>query len=210
MAGQRLLHPISWEIATLPTVFTTPRLAIRIDKTRSIPDSWHRAGFIYPVISIDNQDYEGSSIPINFGGTIIDIPFREYRIKFSPVEWLDKSLNLYLKIFELDTSMGINAASNTPPPIGNEVITTIATTTTATILRPLNSIFANGYIVNNSNRALYVSFTDTPTITAASPNSLVPSKGNIEIPENYTGLIQGIWANADVNGKAEIHQVNYI
>jgi hypothetical protein len=210
MTGQRLLHPISWEIATLPTVFTTPRLAIRIDKTRSTPDSWHRAGFIYPVISIDNQDYEGSSIPINFGGTIIDIPFREYRIKFSPVEWLDKSQNLYLRIFELDTNMGINAASNTPPPIGNEVITAIPTTTTPTILRPLNPVFASGYIVNNSSRTLYVSFTDAPAITAASPNSAVPSKGNIEIPENYTGLIQGIWANADANGKAEIHQVNYI
>jgi hypothetical protein len=209
MAGQRLLHPISWEIATLPTVFTTPRLAIRIDKTRSIPDSWHRAGFIYPIISIDNQDYEGSSIPINFGGTIVDIPFREYRIKFSPVEWLDKSLNLYLKIFELDITMSINAASNTPPPIGSEFVTTYATTTTASLIRPLNPSFAEGYIVNNSNKGLYVAFNDSPLITATSPYSLVPSKGNIDIPENYTGAIQGIWAGADATGKAEIHQINY-
>lgn len=207
--GSRLLHPISWEIVTLPTVFTASRLAVRIERTALIPDTWYKAGYISPVIEIDGQDYDGQAIPVSFGGNIIDIPFRSYRIKFSPVEWLDKRLNAYLKIFELDKTMGINSASNSPLPLSPEIITTVATTTTAVFIRAINPTFAEGFIVNNSNKSMYVSFTDTPLITAASPNSIVPSKGNIDIPENYTGVIQAIWSGSDATGKAEIHQFNY-
>lgn len=205
MAWQ-VLHPIdSGEILFKPFL-TATRLAVRVDKNLTIPPTWNRVGFLIPTILINGYYYDGKPQAIGFGGQIIDIPFSRYQIRFSPVDWMKRSLNLYLRISE---NMGINFPTNSSL-IGEEQTSVIATSISAIPIRTANPTFSEGFIVNNSTKGLYVRFAATPLVTATAPNILVPAKGNIDIPENFTGVIQGIWTGNDASGKAEIHEFNYL
>jgi hypothetical protein len=209
MAGKILTYPINGEIRVFPDFFTTTKIGIEIPRNNTVLDTWYLAGYLYPVAEIGGKFWDGIAIPIEFGGTIVDIRFRNYRLKFRPVDWLERAENLLIIITEVDISMGINAASSGVIPVDKELITTVATSSAVTQLRAENSTFCEGYIVNNSNKILYVLFADAPAITASAPFSAVPAKSNIDIPDNYTGVIQGIWSGNDNTGKAEIHQLNY-
>lgn len=205
-----VVYNVYSDATIFPAIFTKKWLAVTVERNNTILDAWNFCGYLYPVIKVEDTLLQGIAIPIEFGGTIINIPYKRYQLKFRAARWIDNSNQLQIQFKEVDPAMGINFANNQQQLISSEVITTVATNASAVILRASNSAFAEGFIVNNSNKILYVIFADVPAITAAAPISSVPAKGNIDIPSNYTGVIQGIWNGNDNSGKAEIHQFNYL
>jgi hypothetical protein len=167
--------------------------------------TWYKAGYLFPLISIGGGDISAEPILIRFGSQVIQVPYSAYKLKFVPVDYLTE---LYtLKLFKLP--MAINFAPTTPENLGSEVITTVAASITSVVLDPANPTRRQGFVVNKSNRNLWVNFSVTAP-TAAAPNNLITPGSNIDIPENYTGAINGIWSGPAPTLNAEVHQFNAV
>jgi hypothetical protein len=171
----------------------------------SLSPTWEKAGYLYPLINVGGGDIPASGIFIRFGAQVISIPYSAYKLQFVPVPYIGSRYTL--KLFKLP--MGINFASPTPEQLGSEVTTTVAASITSVVLDPANPTRRNGFIVNKSNRNLWVTFSATAA-TAAAPTNLITPGSNIDIPENYTGVINGIWSGPTPTLNAEIHQFNAV
>ena len=169
------------------------------------PKTWFKAGYLVPLISVGDGDIPAEAILIKFGAQVIQIPYSAYKLRFIPVPYL--SSNYTLKLFKLP--MGINNAPAQPEVISGEVVTTIAASITNVVLDPINLARRDGFITNKSTRNLWVTFSATAA-TAAAPTNLVTPGSNIDIPENYTGIINGIWSGPTPTLNAEIHQFNAV
>lgn len=169
------------------------------------PPTWNKAGYLVPLISVGGGDIPAQDILIRFGAQIINVPYSRYKLRFVPVPYLPA--NYTLKLYKLP--MGINFAPTPPEQLGDEVVTTVVANVVNVILDPVNPTRREGFIVNKSNRSLWVRFAATAA-TAAAPTSLVPPNSNINIPDGYTGQINGIWSGPAPTLNAEIHQFNAI
>jgi hypothetical protein len=167
--------------------------------------TWHKAGYLYPLISVGGGEIPAQGIFIGFGQQVIQIPYTVYKLRFVPVPYITSSYTL--KLFKLP--MGINNAPATPETLSGEVVTTIVANVVNVVLDPLNLARRQGFITNKSNRNLWVSFSATAA-TAAAPTNLVSPGSNIDIPENYTGQINGIWSGPAPTLNAEVHQFNAV
>jgi hypothetical protein len=106
--------------------------------------------------------------------------------------------------------MGIQQAPTTPPTGQNSTISSInASITVVTIITNLNRL--GGLIENKANKNLYCKFGDpavAPVLTAGGDFLLVPSGGNIDIPEDFTGPIGLIWTSGfAAGGKAVVTEI---
>jgi hypothetical protein len=169
------------------------------------PSTWYKAGYLYPLINVGGGDIPAQGILIGFGQQVIQIPYTAYKLRFVPVPYLTSPYQL--KLFKLP--MSINYAPAAPEQLGDEVVTTVNASLTNVVLDPANPTRREGFIVNKSNRNLWVRFGATAA-TAAAPTSLVPPNSNISIPDNYTGAINGIWSGLAPTLNAEIHQFNAV
>jgi len=169
------------------------------------PPTWNKAGYLVPLISVSGGDIPAADILIRFGPQIINIPYSAYKLRFVPVPYLPA--NYSLKLHKLP--MGINFAPASPESLGDEVTTVIVANVANVVLDPVNLARREGFIVNKSNRNLWVRFAATAAVAAA-PTSLVPPNSNINIPDGYTGQINGIWSGPNPTNNAEIHQFNAI
>jgi hypothetical protein len=167
--------------------------------------TWYKAGYLYPLISVDGTDIPSKPIFIMFGEQVIDVPYRAYKLRFVPVPYI--TYPYQLKIFKLP--MSINFAPPLPEQIGPEVTTTVNASITNVPLDPANPTRRSGFIVNKSNRNLWVVFSPAAA-TAAAPTNLITPGSNIDIPENYTGVINGIWSGPTPTLNCEIHQFNAV
>lgn len=179
-------------------------LAIEITAPNE-PSTWNRAGYLYPLIPVGGGDIPAASTLLIFGAQIIEVPYQNYKLLFKPVPYLKSTYTL--KLFKLP--MGINNAPIQPEILGGEVITTIPASVIAVVLDPINLARRDGFITNKSNRNLWVNFSSA-VVTASAPNNLVTPGSNIEIPESYTGVINGIWSGPNPTLNAEIHQFNAV
>lgn len=198
------------ERTLLPCSFTSRILAIDISATNQKPN-WYRAGFLRAILDLDGQLFVGANIEMAFGQQVIELPFGNYQIDFAPRVWLSQTT---IKIRQLTTAqsqniMSINFAPLPPDILGDEQITTVVASVTNVVLDPPNSDRREGFIVNKSNRNLWVRFGAAPAIAAA-PTSMVPPNGNIAIPDNYTGIINGIWSGLNPTLNCEVHQFSAI
>lgn len=194
----------------LPFTFNSRLLAIDITATNQQP-TWYRSGFLRAILDIDGQPFVGANIETSFGQQVVELPFNSYQIDFAPRVWLDSTT---IKIKQLSTTqssifMGINIAPQAPEQLGGEVTTTVNASVTNVPLDPVNLQRREGFIVNKSNRNLWVVFS-AAAATAAAPTSLVPPGSNINIPDGYTGIINGIWSGPTPTLNAEIHQFNAV
>ena len=164
-------------------------LAIEISMVNQSP-TWHKAGYLYPLINVGGGDIPGSGIYINFGAQIVSIPYLAYKLRFVPVPYLTS--NYTLKIFKLP--MSISYPSSVPTTASSGSATTIAAATVSTTITAVNaSRTLGGLIVNKSNRRLWIRF-DALTATTAFPSIDIPANGgSIDIPDGYIGQITGIW-----------------
>jgi hypothetical protein len=71
------------------------------------------------------------------------------------------------------------------------------------VLVPANPNRLGGYIENKANKSMWVKFGDpnTPPLLAATrPLTEVPGGANVDIPDDFTGVIGLIWSNGFANG----------
>jgi hypothetical protein len=167
--------------------------------------TWYKAGYLYPLINVGGGDIPAAGILIGFGQQVIQIPYTAYKLRFIPVPYITRSYNL--KLFKLP--MGINNAPAPAEVLGGETITTVAASITNVVIDPANPTRRDGFITNKSNRNLWVLFSTTAA-TAAAPTNLVTPGSNIDIPEGYTGVINGIWSGPAPTLNAEVHQFNAV
>jgi hypothetical protein len=194
----------------LPCPFNARILAVEItaDNQRL---TWYRSGFFRALINIDGTQFVGVDIETKFGQQIIEVPFVDYQIEFTPRVWLNSTT---IKIKQLSTAqsitiMGINNAPATPEVLGTEVVTIINASITSITIDPANAARRQGFVTNKSNRNFWVNFSATAA-TAAAPTNLVTPGSNIEIPENYTGPITGIWSGPTPTLNCEVHQFSVV
>lgn len=169
------------------------------------PPTWNKAGYLVPLISIGGGDIPAQDILIRFNAQIINVPYAAYKLRFVPVPYMPP--NYTLKLFKLP--MGINFAPTPPEQLGDEAVTTVVANVVNVVLDPANPTRREGFIINRSNRTLWVRFGATAA-TAAAPTSLVPPNSNINIPDGYTGIINGIWSGPAPTNNAEVHQFNAV
>jgi hypothetical protein len=195
----------------LPFNFTSRLLAVNITAANFRP-TWYRSGFLRSFINFDGRQFVGNNFETRFGDQLFEIPFQAYQLEFSPQFWMTDT-NIKIKQLSITETegiiMGINFAPNPTELLSDEVVTTIAASITNIVLDPANPARREGFIVNKSNRNLWVKF-GTAAATAAAPTSLVPPNSNINIPDSYTGVINGIWSGPTPTLNAEIHQFNAV
>jgi hypothetical protein len=79
------------------------------------------------------------------------------------------------------------------------------TTSPTTILAANPNRASGGFIINNANRILWVTLNGLPA-TAAAPSIPIPASGGaLDLPGNYQGAVNGIWATGG-SGTATIHE----
>lgn len=195
----------------LPFTFTSRLLAVDITAANLRP-TWYRSGFLRSFISFDGQEFVGNNFQTRFGNQLFEIPFQSYQLEFTPQYWMSDAR---IKIKQLSITetqgiiMGINISPAPAEVLGGEIVTTVNASITNVVLDPANPARRDGFIVNRSNRNLWVVFSATAA-TAVAPTSLVPPNSNINIPEGYTGAINGIWTGPTPTLNAEIHQFNAV
>jgi hypothetical protein len=95
-------------------------------------------------------------------------------------------------------------------PVGADSAVTVNASVTNVVLAAANLNRApEGFIVNNSGKNLWVTFTGTAATAAAPATKVLPNGGNIDIPGNYTGAINGIW-EAAATGSCVVHEFSYV
>jgi hypothetical protein len=94
--------------------------------------------------------------------------------------------------------------------VGNDSAATVVAAVANTVLAAVNANRApEGFIVNNSNKNLWVTFNGVAATAAAPATKVLPNGGNIDIPGNYTGVINGIW-EAAATGSCVVHEFTYV
>jgi hypothetical protein len=195
----------------LPCSFTSQLLAIDIAAGNQ-KDTWYKAGFLQSFIEIEGTKFVGNRIKLIFGAQLIEVPYRAYQLEYDPADWLQ---NISIKIKELSITQLqtiIMSGSYDPGnrPVGADSSVTINAAITNTVLAVANANRTpEGYIVNNSNKALWVTFTGVAATAAAPATKVLPNGGNYDIPGGYTGAINGIWENG-ATGSCVVHEFSYI
>lgn len=196
-----------------PGTYDTSKVLIWVSSP--IAPVWRRAGYLRIEVLFEGEYITASYRAIEFGKSMVDIPIKPYRLSFDPVRDLITIYpNTLISIYPLTQSesiniMGINFAPIPPETLGDEVVTTVVASITNVPLDPANPTRREGFIVNKSNRNLWVRFSATAA-TAAAPTSLVPPNSNINIPDGYTGVINGIWSGPTPTLNCEVHQFNAV
>jgi hypothetical protein len=173
--------------------------------------NWYKAGYLKILLPVEGQWLPISTKPILLTWRqIVEIPYQEYRLLFTPENWLE-SPNFIVKSYPIKYNpMAISNPVQTPPVVGGDVVTPIVASTTSVVLLAANLNRApEGLIVNNSNKNLWVVFSVIPG-SAAPPAIKIPANGGaIDIPGSYTGAITGIW-EAGATGTAVSHEFSYL
>jgi hypothetical protein len=194
--------PIGDEMAFDP-IFTTNAVLVSI--TGSYPGHWVKAGYLKAAIIVDNVPFVLTSKLVRLGDNIILIGARNYQLFFEPVYYLSSQFNPIIKIAEQEIDMGVNFPSSRQT--GDMITVSKIATAASQELLPENLDRAQGgTIYNKTNRVLYVRW---GTTAATSSDILVPAGGNIDIPDEYTGAIQGISSNTG-NGTIVIQTLSYV
>jgi hypothetical protein len=195
----------------LPCSFTAQLLAIDIAAGNQ-KDTWYKAGFLQSFVEIEGIKFVGNRSKLIFGSQLIEVPYRTYQLQYDPADWLQ---NISIKIKELSITQLktiIMSGSYDPGnrPVGADSSVTVAAAITNTVLAVANANRSpEGFIVNNSNKNLWVTFTGVAATAAAPATKVLPNGGNYDIPGGYTGAINGIW-EAGATGSCVIHEFSYI
>jgi hypothetical protein len=197
-----------------PQTWESSRLLVRI--VSPIPPLWRKAGYLKIEALIDGEYFTLDYKPIEFGNSLIEISVPAYRLSFEPVNQLtalypNSSISIY-QLLPTEVRSITMSGSYDPGnrPVGPDSATTVPASTSNVIISLANpNRTPEGYIVNNSNKAMWVAFTGNPATTAPPNTKVLPNGGNYDIPGGYTGAIHGIW-EANATGSCVLHEFSYI
>jgi hypothetical protein len=178
---------------------------------------WRKAGYLRIEVLIEGEYFTVDYLPIDFGNNLVSVNVPAYRLSFEPVNNLpaiypNTTISIYQltppEVRSLQMSGSYDAGHR---PIGADSETIVpATPGNIQGLPPNLNRAPDGYVVNNSNKAMWVRWKDgTPATTAKPSTKILPNGGNWDIPGGYTGAIQCIWENG-ATGDAVIHEFSYV
>jgi hypothetical protein len=173
----------------------------------SITPNWGKIGYYQIEASIDGEFFKLEPKRLEFGKSLIRVPYRTYKLSIIPVPNLIAIYPLIsVQIAQIDTNtMSINY-QNTERQTGAIVDTTVAGAVASFQVLAADPLRHSGTIYNQTNRALYIRWGTTAATTA---NLLVPAGANLVIPEDYTGAVQGI-STAGVTGNVLSQTVSFV
>ena len=179
--------PITGRI-DFPDIFESSGLGIWI--TGNVTPVWNKLGFFQLQVQIDDEFFQLKPERLEFGKSLIIVPFPAYKLSFIPIPNL---LQLYptlsIQLAQIDRNiMGINYGQ-VDNVTGAIVSTTVAALITSVQALPVDLLRHEGTIYNQTNRIIYVSW---GTAAATTASLAVPVGSNIDIPEDYTGAVQVI------------------
>ena len=157
--------------------------------------NWYKAGYLKILLPFEQQWLPISTKPILLTWRqIVEIPYQEYRLLFTPENWLE-SPNFIVKPYPIKYNpMSIGYPSPVPSTSSAGATTTIPAASVSTTIAASNANRTlGGLIVNKANKRLWIRF-DAIAATTAFPCIDIPANGgSIDIPDGYIGQITGIW-----------------
>jgi hypothetical protein len=197
-----------------PQLWESSRILIQVNC--SITPVWRKAGYLKVEALIDGEYFTVDYKTVEFGNSLIDISVPTYRLSFEPVSQLTTLYpNTTISIYQLSPTEVRNTIMSGSYDPGNRAVgadsaATVNAAVANTVLAAANTLRSpEGYIVNNSNKNLWVTFTGTAATAAAPATKVLPNGGNYDIPGGYTGVINGIW-EAGATGSCVVHEFSYI
>jgi transposase len=156
---------------------------------------------------IDGEFFNAQFRSIEFGNSLISIPYSAYRLSFEPVEsLLIIHPNISIQIKEFNLNMFVSQGEFKLPEVGNPIYSKSAiplvTAAVQTFTLATPRVRRSALITNKTSRTLYLkegSAASAPTLTAADPFTSVPAGGSYGV-EEYNGEIVGLLASG--NAKA--------
>jgi hypothetical protein len=185
--------------------YSDAALSIQVDPP-NLRVNWYKAGYLKILLPIFNKWVPISNKAILLTWEqVIEIPYKNYRLSFSPEVWLE-SPNVIINSYLIEYNpMGINYGQ-VEKQTGAVVDTSIAGSATTFQVLPVDLLRHEGTIYNRTNRILYIKW---GTAAATAADLAVPAGSNIDIPEDYTGAVQGICA-AGVSGAVLSQTISFI
>lgn len=189
-----------------PDLWSTPAIGLWIEGA-TLP-IWRKVGYLRIEPFIDGEYFSHQVKAIDYGKSLIQIPYRHYRLSFEPLENLIEIYSaLSIKITPIGReSMGINY-QNVDKVTGSIIDTLFAPTAASTQAIAADPLRHEGSIYNRTNRTVYVSWGTAPATTSSLP---VPAGANLDMPEDYTGAIQIIAAAGNLTGNVLIQTISYV
>jgi hypothetical protein len=197
-----------------PGLWESSRILIRVASL--LTPVWRKAGYLKIESLIDGEYFTVDYKAIEFGNSLIEISLPAYRLSFEPVSNLTAIYpNTSISIYQLSPSevRNLHMSGSYDPgnrPVGADSSATVAAAVTNTVIAAANALRSpEGYIVNNSNKNLWVTFTGVAATAAPPATKVLPNGGNYDIPGGYTGAINGIW-EAAATGSCVVHEFSFI
>jgi hypothetical protein len=199
----------------LPCAFTSQLLAIEVTVDNYRP-SWNNSGYLQSLVDVEGEYFKGEQVELRFGKQIIQLPYFNYRLEFTPKGWL---VNPVIKIKGLSTTQAINIMPNyapMPTAIGNQpVLDSLPTSfvapiyTAAALPATYQCLPANParqtFAVGNTGTAPI--FLDLDAPTAAAKRFITIVAGGVYVCDfDYVGAVF-IWSSNGVTQTAEVRDL---
>jgi hypothetical protein len=189
-----------------PNLYDAPAIGVWIQGA-ALP-VWRRVGYLRIEVFMDGDFFNHQIKAIDFGKSIIQIPYRNYRLSFEPLESLIALYpNLSIQITPIGTNLMSISYPNTARETGDPVDTLFTPLITSAQALAPDPNRHDGTVYNRTNRTIYVRW---GTTAATLTNLPVTAGANVKIPLDYTGAIQIIRATGNLTGEVLIQVISYL
>jgi hypothetical protein len=199
-----------------PQIWTTGGVLISISNITT--PEWRKLGYLKVEALIDGEFFTAQYKSIEFGKSLVTIPFSAYRLSFQPVsQLLVLHPNISIKIAEFNLNMYVSPAENLVPQTGEPIYTTvIPALPTAPV--PVFSIAParsrrSALIINKTNKIMYIkegAAESLPTLVAAEPFTSIAAGASYTV-EDWSGEIVGLMLTSYANGgKVIVKELPYL
>jgi hypothetical protein len=199
-----------------PRIWTLGGVLISI--SNSAAPTWRKLGYLKIEASIAGEFFTAQYKPIEFGNSLLPIPYSNYRLSFEPVERLiELHPNLTIKIAEFNLNMYVSPAPSSRPEVGEPIYTTVtpnqanATVPVFTIVAPRSR--RSALVTNKTNKPVYIkegAAASAPTLVPADPFVSIAAGSSYTV-EDWSGEIVGLMsANYQAGGKIIVKELPYV
>jgi hypothetical protein len=198
-------------------VFTSTGILIKI--TNLVIPEWRKIGYLKIEALIDGEFFNAQFRSIEFGNSLISIPYSAYRLSFEPVEsLLVIHPNISIQIKEFNLNMFVSAGKFEPPKVGEPILRILypptgEDTSTAFYLAPERARRA-ALITNKTDKVLRIRegvFSPSDPLIDADPFTAIPPGGSYTV-EDFGGEIMGLIPGGDIadGGRIIVKELPYI
>jgi hypothetical protein len=192
-----------------PDVFTSTGILVKI--TNPIIPEWRKVGYFKIEALIDGDFFNAQFRSIEFGNSLISIPYSAYRLTFEPIDsLLVLHPNLSIQIAEFNLNMYVSPGESKRPEVGEPIYNTII----GVVLSVAGQTFSiapvrsrrSALITNKTGRILRIkegSATSGEPLVDADPFTEIAPGGSYAV-EDFSGEILGLLGTGNVQAGDKI------